>query len=207
MLLFLKGFAIGLMVAVPVGPIGLLCVNRALFRGAAYGLCSGLGVATADAIAAGIAVLGLTLVSGFLIDQQVWLRLIGGCFLCYLGAKIFSATPTERAAAAKDGSLLRAYASTLFLTFSNPLTILSFVAIYAGWGIELLSGRYFAALELTAGVFSGSAAWWLLLCGGMPAFRLMFSHQGLHLLHKVSGALIAGLGFVVLLSLLQRAGG
>jgi threonine/homoserine/homoserine lactone efflux protein len=207
MLLFLKGFAIGLMVAVPVGPIGLLCVNRALFKGAAYGLLSGLGVATADAIAAGIAVLGLTLVSGFLLEHQLWLRLIGGFFLCYLGVKIFSTTPMERAASAKDRSLVSAYVSTFLLTSSNPLTILSFVAIYAGWGIEELSGRYFAALELTAGVFTGSAAWWFGLCGGMPAFRLMFSHQGLEWIHKVSGALIAGFGFVVLLSLLQRAVG
>ena len=123
MLLFFKGFAIGLMVAVPVGPIGLLCVNRALFKGAVYGLLSGLGVATADAIAAGIAVLGLTLVSGFLLEQQLWFRLIGGFFLCYLGVKIFSTTPLERAASAKDGSLVRAYVSTFLLTFSNPLTI------------------------------------------------------------------------------------
>ena len=201
------GFLIGLMVAVPVGPLGLLCVNRALSRGPAYGLFSGLGVATADAMAAGIAVLGLTLVSGFLMDQQLWLRLLGGFFLCYLGLKIFATRPSETAAADRESSLLGAFASTFFLTFTNPFTFLSFVAIYAGWGVENLSGRYFSAVELTVGVFAGSSLWWFVLCGGLPAFRMMLTHQGLRWVHRVSGAIIAGLGFVVLLSLFQKIKG
>ena len=192
------------MVAVPVGPIGLLCVNRALSKGRAHGLVSGLGVATADAILAGVAVLGLTLVSAFLIDEQVWLRLIGGFFLCYVGVKIFATEPSIQSASAKENNLLSAYASTFFLTFSNPLTLLSFVAIYAGWGVESLSGDYFSAAVLTAGVFWGSAAWWFLLFGRMPAVRMMFSHHGLRWVHRVSGAIIAGFGFVVLMSLFQR---
>lgn len=205
--LFFKGFLIGMIVAVPVGPIGLLCVNRTLSKGPAYGLVSGLGVATADAISAGIVVLGLTLVSSFLIAEQLWLRLIGGFFLCYLGMKIFATQPSERAATAKENNLVSAYASTFFLTFSNPLTLLSFVAIYAGWGIEDLSGHYVLAAVLTAGVFSGSASWWVLLSGGMPVVRLMFSHEGLRWVHRVSGAIIAGFGFIVLLSLFQQLRG
>lgn len=195
------------MVAVPVGPIGLLCVNRALSRGPAYGLFSGLGVATADAIAAAIAVLGLTLVSTFFMDQQLWLRLIGGFFLCYLGLKVFATSPSVQPASDRESNLFGAYASTFFLTLTNPLTILSFVAIYAGWGVENLSGRYLSAAELTAGVFAGSSLWWFVLCGGMPAFRVRFTHQGLRWVHRISGMVIAGFGFVVLFSLFQRIKG
>src|SRR5436190_20582484 len=141
LLLFLKGFLIGMIIAVPVGPIGLLCVNRTLSKGPLYGLISGLGVATADAVSGSIVVLGLTLVSSFLIAEQLWLRLVGGIFLCYLGFKIFATEPSLRAMRDKEKSLLGAYLSTFLLTFSNPLTLLSFVAIYAGWGVEDLSAH------------------------------------------------------------------
>jgi threonine/homoserine/homoserine lactone efflux protein len=205
--LFLKGFVIGLMIAVPVGPIGLLCVNRTLSRGPVYGLFSGLGVATADAISAGIVALGLTLVSSFLMSHQIWLRLIGGVFLCYVGAKIFITQPSEPSAWDKEQNLLHAYASTFFLTFTNPLTLLSFVAIYAGWGVEDLAGHYLASAILTAGVFCGSASWWVVLSSSMPALRMMFSHSGLRWVHRISGAIIAGFGFIVLLSLFQKLRG
>jgi threonine/homoserine/homoserine lactone efflux protein len=205
--LFLKAFLIGLMIAVPVGPIGLLCVNRTLSKGPVYGLFSGLGVATADAISAGIVALGLTLVSGFFIDQQVWLRLIGGFFLCCIGIQIFTTEPSQRSASNGETNLLGAYASTFFLTFTNPLTPLSFVAIYAGWGVEDMTGHYFASAILTAGVFCGSASWWVALSSGMPVVRMMFTHEGLRWVHRVSGAIIAGFGFIVLLSLFPNLRG
>ncbi|MBI2357513.1 MAG: LysE family transporter [Deltaproteobacteria bacterium] len=201
--LFLKGLLIGFVVAVPIGPMGVLCVSRALSGGPVYGLVSGLGVATGDAIWAGIAALGLTMISGFLLSQQAWLRLIGGIFLCYLGIKTFLTGPRVRTVPAAATGLGRAYASTFFLTFSNPATILSFVAIYAGWGVESLSGHYVSAAVLTAGAFVGSASWWILLSSGLLAFRKSFARSGLEWVERISGAIIAGLGFfIILLSLL-----
>ena len=206
--LFLKGFVIGMIIAVPVGPIGLLCVNRTLSKGPLYGLISGFGIATADAISGGIVALGLTLVSSFLIAEQVWLRLVGGIFLCYLGFKIFATEPRQQSIKVRENhNLLGAYASTFFLTFSNPLTLLSFVAIYAGWGVEDLSAHHFRAAALTLGIFCGSASWWVTLSGGMPVVRMMFTHEGLRWVHRVSGAIIAGFGFIILLSLVQRLNG
>jgi threonine/homoserine/homoserine lactone efflux protein len=203
--LFFKGFVIGMIVAVPVGPIGLLCVNRTLSKGPVYGLFSGFGVATADAVSGGIVVLGLTLVSSFLIAEQLWLRLVGGIFLCYLGYKIFATEPTPpQSVPDKERNLLGAYASTFLLTFSNPLTLLSFVAIYAGWGVEDLSAHYLLAAMLTLGIFCGSASWWVVLSGGMPVVRVMFTHEGLRWVHRISGAIIAGFGFIILLSLFQH---
>ena len=199
--LLIEGMFIGLVVAVPVGPLGLLCINRALMMGPVCGLFSGLGVATADALAAGIAALGISLVSGFLVEHQLMLRLVGGIFLCYLGYKIYRTEPVAQAPINNVNGLLSAYATTFLLTFSNPVTILSFVAIYAGWHVPSLHGHYIAAAILTAGVFSGSALWWVGLFIGLTAFHDKFSLRFLFWVHRVSGAVIAASGIVVLLSL------
>jgi len=199
--LLIEGILIGMMVAVPVGPLGLLCINRALATGALCGLFSGLGVASADALAAGIAALGITLISGFLTDHQVLLRLAGGIFLCYLGVKIYQTKPTQQTPTADVNGLLGAYATTFLLTLSNPVTILSFIAIYAGWQVESLSGHYFAAAVLTMGVFLGSTLWWVALFVGLTAFRDKFTLNTLGWIHRVSGTLITGFGVAVLLSL------
>ena len=98
--ILLNGIVIGFVIAVPVGPIGLLCINRALAGGIAYGLLSGVGAATADAIAGGIAALGLTLVYNFLVGQQPWLHVVAGLFLCWLGFRTFMTRPGAQAAAA-----------------------------------------------------------------------------------------------------------
>src|SRR5512135_512973 len=199
--LLLEGVLMGLVVAVPVGPLGLLCINRALMLGPTCGLFSGLGVATADALAAGIAALGITLVSGFLITHQVLLRLIGGLFLCFLGYKIYRTEPVPVAPIKHINGLVGAYATTFFLTVSNPVTFLSFVAIYAGWHVPSLHGHYIAAATLTLGVFTGSAAWWVGLFIGLTAFHDKFNLRFLFWVHRVSGAVIALIGIGVLLSL------
>jgi threonine/homoserine/homoserine lactone efflux protein len=205
--LLLLGILIGLMVAVPVGPLGLLCVNRALSRGPLHGLFSGMGVATADSLASGISALGMTLVSDFLIGHQMLLRAVGGLFLCYLGIKIFRTRPATQVPAGEVGGLARAYATTFLLTVSNPVTFLSFVAIYAGWGVQSLSGNYLGAAILAAGVFSGSVLWWLAIAVGLVLFRDRFSHSALAWIHRVSGAVITAFGIVVFLSLWEATWG
>ncbi len=200
--LLIEGIVIGFVVAVPVGPLGLLCINRALSLGPASGFFSGLGVATADALAAGIAALGISLISTFLLGHQMLLRLVGGLILCYLGFKIYRTNPSEESSPASNiNGLLSAYATTFLLTFSNPVTILSFMAIYAGWGVESLSGHYLAAAVLTLGVFIGSTLWWVVMFLGLTAYRDRFNAQLLGCIHRISGAVIAVFGFIVLLSL------
>lgn len=197
----IQGILIGLVVAVPVGPLGLLCINRSLMLGALAGLASGLGVATADALAAGIAALGISLVSDFLIEQQFLLRLVGGVFLCVLGYRIYRTEPAAKLPTISTNGLLSAYATTFFLTFSNPVTILSFIAIYAGWHVPSLHGHYLAAALLMIGVFIGSGLWWVLLFAGLTLFRLNVSHGFLGWVHRVSGVMIVAFGITVLLSL------
>lgn len=199
--LLIQGILIGLVVAVPVGPLGLLCINRALMLGPTCGLFSGLGVATADALAAGIAALGITLISGLLSEYQLLLRLLGGAFLCFLGYKICIAEPANQGATVNVNGLLSAYVTTFLLTFSNPVTIISFVAIYASWHVPSLDGHYVAAATLTVGVFSGSALWWVGLFLGLTTFHDKFNLRYLFWVHRVSGLIIAGFGVIVLLSL------
>jgi threonine/homoserine/homoserine lactone efflux protein len=202
--LIIQGVLIGIVVAVPVGPLGLLCINRALAMGALCGLFSGLGVATADALAASIAALGISFISEFLTQQQFVLRLGGGIFLCYLGWKIYRTEVAGSVAPISINGLLSAYATTFFLTFSNPVTILSFFAIYAGWHVPSLNGRYFAAAMLALGVFMGSALWWFGLFISMTAFHRKFNLRALGCVHRISGALICGFGVLVLLSPLKQ---
>jgi threonine/homoserine/homoserine lactone efflux protein len=198
----LRGLAIGFSIAAPVGPIGVLCIRRALAEGWASGLVSGLGAASADAIYGCIAGFGLAFISNFLVSQQVWLRLIGGIFLCYLGLRTLLAKPAEQASPGKGNGLLGAYASTFFLTLTNPMTIISFAAIFAGLGLASKSRNYGSAGVLVLGVFMGSALWWLILSSSVGLFRTRFNPTRLQWVNRISGAIIIGFGLFALLSTL-----
>jgi threonine/homoserine/homoserine lactone efflux protein len=197
--------AIGFSIAAPVGPIGVLCIRRTLAEGRASGLLSGLGAATADALYGCIAGFGLVFVSNFLVSQQVWLRLVGGLFLCFLGVKTLLAKPSEQSKSPRPMGLAGAYASTFFLTLTNPMTIISFAAIFAGLGLAEPSGNYVSASVLVLGVFTGSGIWWLILSGGLGLFREKFNPRGLRWVNRVSGAIITGVGVYVLLSVVGGA--
>jgi threonine/homoserine/homoserine lactone efflux protein len=188
-----KGVIIGFSIAAPVGPIGVLCIRRSLAEGKWMGLVTGLGAATADAIYGCIAGFGLTAVSSFLVGQKVWLGILGGLFLCYLGIRTFVTKPAEKAAEVGGSGLLSAYLSTLFLTITNPMTILSFVAVFAGFGLGA-SADYFSATTLVAGVFIGSALWWLLLSSGVALFRTRVNSGWMSVVNRVSGAVMLGFG-------------
>lgn len=201
--IFLKGIIIGFSIAAPVGPIGVLCIRRTLAEGRFVGLLSGLGAATADAFYGSIAGFGLTVISSLLIRQQFWLSLIGGLFLSYLGYKTFVSAPAQTAAKAEGQGLLQAYVSTLLLTLTNPATILSFAAIFAGLGLASGEANYLSAGTLVLGVFLGSALWWLLLSGGVSLLRSQFTPSRLVWVNRASGIIIAGFGLVVLITLLN----
>ena len=200
--LILRGFILGLAIAAPVGPIGVLCIRRTLAQGRLFGFVSGLGAATADALYGCVAAFGLTAISALLVRQQDLLRLLGGLFLCYLGVRTLLARPTDQSAAAEGQGLGRAYFSTLLLTLTNPITILSFVAVFAGLGVGGGNG-YGAAAAIVLGVFLGSAAWWFLLSGGVSLVRDKFDARAMLWVNRVSGVIILGFGGAALVSLLQ----
>jgi threonine/homoserine/homoserine lactone efflux protein len=201
--LFVKGLIIGFSSAAPVGPIGVLCIRRTLAEGRISGFVSGMGAATADAMYGCIAGFGVTVISNLLIGQQFWLRLAGGIFLFVLGAKTFLTKPAEAASGKTGKGLAGAYASTLFLTLTNPITILAFAGIFAGLGLVNTGANYYAAMILVLGVFLGSAVWWLFLSTGVGLFRTWFNRPRLRWVNRFSGLIIAAFGFLAFLSLLQ----
>lgn len=196
-----EGLVIGFSIAAPVGPIAVLCVRRTLARGRAFGLASGLGAATADGIYGAVAAFGLTSVSTFLTRQQLWLRLVGGAFLLYLGLRTFVAKPGPEVRADVGDGLLGAYTSTLLLTLTNPVTVLFFAAVFAGLGMAAGDGSYVSAALLVSGIFLGSAIWWVILSGGVGLSRSRFSPAGLRWANRLSGAIILGFGLAALISL------
>ena len=202
--IFARGVAIGLAIAAPVGPIGVLCIRRTLAEGRLAGFVTGLGAATADTAYGAVAAFGLTAVSAFLVSQQDWLRLIGGAFLLYLGIRTFLTRPMPQTAVRDDKSsrtLAGDYASTFLLTITNPLTIISFAAVFAGLGLGSGYDDLGSALLLVAGVFTGSALWWLLLSGGVSLLRGRITENGLRWVNRVSGVIITVFGVVALASL------
>lgn len=207
--MFLKGLLIGFAIAVPVGPVGFLCLRRTLVYGRITGFVSGLGAATADALYGLVAAFGLTAISAFLIANEKWLQLGGGLFLLALGIKTARARPTSAApadvpVAAPTRSWHTAYLSTLAFTLTSPATVLAFIAIFAGLGLGTKADSHLHALELVGGVFTGSALWWLALSLGAGLLRDRLHANTLHVLHVVSGFCIGALGLWQL-GLLARA--
>lgn len=197
--MFIKGLIIGFAIAVPVGPIGFLCLRRTLVYGRLTGFVSGLGAASADALYGLVAALGLTAISDFLLRAETWLQLGGGLFLLGLGLRTARAKPARTdedgsAPPPPQRSLHAAYLSTLLLTLTSPATILAFVAIFAGLGIGAAAGNPLRALEMVVGVFTGSALWWLILSFGAGQLRSRLQAGSLQVLHVISGLSIIVLG-------------
>ncbi len=195
-MLFLRGLLLGLSIAAPVGPIGLLCIRRTLAYGRWTGLLSGLGAATADGFYGLVAAFGLTFVSQFLENQSFLLRIVGGLFLCYLGITTFLSKPPNKAAEMSRTGLAGSYLSTVLLTLTNPATILSFVLIFAGLAPTGLN--YGQATEMVVGTFVGSALWWLFLSGGVSLLRHQLTPRRLQWLNRICGVLITGFGLLAL---------
>lgn len=192
MLLFLKGLAFGFVLAATVGPMWVLCLRRTLAHGAVAGLASGMGIAVADGLYGAVAAFGLTAVSGFLLEHQYWISLVGAAFLLWLGFKTLLAEPPALAAPGEGevaGSNVAAFLSTLGLTLANPPTILAFAAIFAGLG--LTSGSdYASATLIVLGVFLGSASWWIVLAAGAGWLRVRLGARFLRGINIVSGVFI-----------------
>jgi len=198
---FLKGIAIGFIMAIPIGPIGIMCIRKTLTEGRLSGLIIGLGAATADLFYGCVAVFGLTVISDTLSDQRIWIRIVGGALLFFLGIKTFRAQPKDPKLKISGSGRLRSYFTVVVLTLTNPLTIFAFIAVFAAFGLgDGLS--FFSAVVLVAGVFIGSCLWFFLLTSGTILFRKKLDLVGLKWVNKIAGILIIISGFIVIGSLL-----
>jgi threonine/homoserine/homoserine lactone efflux protein len=198
---FLKGFLIGISIAAPVGPIGLLTIRRTLAFGRVAGFASGLGAATADAVFGSIAAFGITAISSVLIGAKVYLGVIGGLFLVYLGWQTFSSKPAEQAAESRASSLGVIYASTFLLVLTNPISILYFTAIISSVGA---AGNLLSASAMVFGVFIGSVLWWFFLSFIASLLKTRINPRNLKLVNQISGFVIAAFGVWALASVLFK---
>jgi threonine/homoserine/homoserine lactone efflux protein len=199
--IFLKGIFIGFAMAVPVGPIGIMCIRKTLTGGRLRGLIIGLGAATADFFYGCVAAFGLTIIEDTLVSQRIWIRLAGGALLLFLGVRTFRAKPADPKIPINSMGILRSYFTTVFLTLTNPLTIFAFIAVFAALGLG--NGlRYFSASALVAGVFIGSCLWFLLLSSAVTLFKKRLDLVGLQWVNRIAGVLIIFSGIIVMASLL-----
>ncbi|MDP3629618.1 MAG: LysE family transporter [Actinomycetota bacterium] len=201
--LYARTFIIGILVAAPVGAMGVLCIQRTLDRGARAGLATGLGIATADGVYAAIAAFGLSALSGVLVTWQTPLRLVGGAVLVYLGVRAMLTQPKTVACATADPldgrGLATLYASAVGLTLTNPMTIMAFGAVFASAGLAAQPGSATAAIA-TAGVVSGSLAWWVALVTVSSLARARVGDRVIGGVSRVSGALVVIFGLIAIVA-------
>ena len=196
-----RGFILGFTIAAAVGPISLLVIRRTLAQGQVYGLVSGLGVATADATYGAIAAFGLGAITDVLVNARQVLGLVGGVFLLWLAWQTARSAPTREAVVAeRRGGLPGAYLSILGLTMANPMTILSFGALFAGLGVTV--GVNADAALVTLGVLLGSTTWWIVLTTVVGALRTRVTPTWIHRINLVSGVVIGAFAVVAIASVL-----
>lgn len=200
-----KGLLLGFSVAAPIGPIGVLCINRTINKNFIAGFVSGLGAATADLIYGLIAGLGLTVISTFLINQKFWIQIIGLFFLFHIGIKTIIKKDNDiEFKSVTDKGLLKDYFSTLILTITNPMTILFFIAVFAGLGLSVTINGFYSIIQLVLGVFVGSCIWWLFLSGLTDRLKTRISKRILKKTDLLSGIMILLFGLFILISLLKE---
>lgn len=197
-----KGVIVGFLASIPLGPVGVLCIQRTINKGRVSGLFSGMGAATVDSFFALVAALGLTFIINFIEEQQFYIQLFGGGVLIFLGTRIFNTNPIQqiRRHRKKKNKLVEDFFSVLFLTLSNPLAIFLFVAAFAGIGLVTSKDSSIKSSLIIAGVFLGALLWWASLTFFVDLFRKKFRLKQLWWINKIAGILIIVFGVAAMLS-------
>lgn len=187
------GILVGFAMAIPLGPLGIMCIRNTLSKGHLQGLMIGLGAATADMIYSSIAAFGLTAISDGLDTYRILIRILGGVLLLFIGVRTFRTKPKDPKLTITNGGSVKSYISSLGITLTNPSTIFAFIAVFATFdltkGITIISSS-----ALVAGIFLGSSLWFLVLSSGVALFRKKLDHRGLSWANKIAGVLIFASG-------------
>ena len=204
--LVISGIVMGLIAAVPIGPVNLICIRRTFAFGPLNGFVSGLGAALGDGIFAAITGFGLTWIAQLIEGYATIIELIGGAMMVWMGYRTFVSPPAPRCVEDKPDSggtnLARAMISTFALTVTNPVTLLSFGVMFASLGgLAGGAGSFHDAGFVVAGVIGGSAGWWLALTTIIGLFHTRIDERAMRNINRVLGALIAIFGLVVLVHL------
>lgn len=203
LLILLNGFIIGLSASIPLGPIGIICIQKTINKGHISGLVAGAGAAFADTFYAILAGFGVTFITNFIEEQQFIIRIIGGLILLFLGYRIFSTNPAiQMRKKHVSKNFFGDFISIFFLTLSNPMTIFFFGAAFAGFGIVKEQSGFSELMNLIGGVLAGSFAWWFTLTTLVNLFRKKFRLKRLWWINKIAGSLVILFGVFVIISLI-----
>ncbi len=197
---FVKGVLLGMIVALPIGPMATLCIWRTLEKGRGSGFMTGLGATLADTVYAAIGAFSLSMISGLLLSAQMWLRLMGGVFLIYLGIKSFISLEMPKFQEVIKASRYGDFFSTFLLTLANPTTMFAYVALFAGLGVGELKGNYPLASTLVAGVFVGAGLSWTFFVFVVSFFRKRITSSVFVWIKRICGALLMLFGIIALVS-------
>lgn len=200
--LFFKGFLVGLIISAPIGPVGAICVQRTMNNGRLSGILSGFGAAVGDCIFAIIAAFGLTFISAFLDEKEAWIKIVGGAILLYFGLRVYLSKPRDCSNQENEVNHFGTFGSALLLTLSNPLVILSIIAVFAILGIVNPTASYPSAALLILGVFSGAMFLYILVCNVLFNYRAKMGQKGIFLVNKITGLFILACSGYAFLSLI-----
>ena len=196
--ILIQGILIGILASIPLGPIGVLCVQRTLSRGRRAGFISGLGAATSDAVYASLAGFSLSFIVGFVEDKILYIQIIGVVILVFMGLRIYFTNPAVqlRKQNGVKTKLLQDFLSTFMFTIANPLVVFFFVTLFAAFGVVERSNTLISQIFLVVGVFVGAAFWWFLLTSIVNLFRSKINLRRLNLINRIAGATIVILAVV-----------
>lgn len=200
LIMFIKAVLAGVAIAAPVGPVGVMCVQRTLHEGRMAGLIAGLGAACADAVFGIIAAFGVAAITDWMLTHRTWLELIGGVLLLVLAVRIYTKQPNGKNKRPEPRTHVTAFASTFALTITNPITILAFAAVFASLGLGMESLDVTGASILVGGVFLGSALWWVGIAASAGLLRNRINEDNMTWLNRGAGVLIGAFGLYALYS-------
>jgi threonine/homoserine/homoserine lactone efflux protein len=199
-ILFIKGIIVGISTSAPLGPLGILCIQRTINKGVLSGFVTGFGAAFADIIYASIAGFGISIIADFLREYQIIIRILGGIILLIVGIMIFRSNPVKQIRQQNQQNYFGYFISSLFITITNPITIVVFGAVFASLGLDQVSSMNPIIITL-AGIFSGALLWWLSLIISVNIFRNKIRLRNLWWINKITGVLVSLFGLAVFLSL------
>lgn len=203
--LLIKGIIVGLLASIPLGPIGIICIQRTINKGKVSGFLSGMGAASADTIFAAIAGFSLTFIISYIEEKHIIFQAIGGIIVLLLGIKIFYTNPIRqlRRHKRRKDNLLEDYLSVLLVTITNPLAVFLFIALFASLGVVNEGTSFLLSLIATSGVLIGATLWWYILTTLVDTYRAKFRLKRLWWINKISGAIIFTLGTIALIGLIK----
>lgn len=196
--IFIEGILIGILASIPLGPIGVLCVQRTLSRGRMSGFVSGMGAALSDLVYAAFAVFSLSLVVGFVEDKILYIQILGVIIMVFMGLRIYFSNPAVqlRKQNNQKTKLFQDFISTFLYTIANPLVVFFFVTLFAAFNVVESTHTFLNQIIVIVGVYLGACSWWFILTSVVNLFRSKINLRRLYLINRIAGATIIILGIV-----------